>query len=197
MVRSDTTSDEQLISRAREGDGDAFRILVDRYEGLVAATVIGMLGRGPDAEDVGQETFIRFHGALDRFRGDSSVGTYLTRIAINQSLKAIRRRKSLTGRFAYKESEQEDFADDSADLSASLDDRERDRLIQEALQTLGEEHRAVVVLRMLQEYSTKETAQLLNVPEGTVMSRLSRALEKLEKVLAPVMGDPAASSGGI
>ncbi len=197
MVRSDTTSDEQLISRAREGDGDAFRILVDRYEGLVAATVIGMLGRGPDAEDVGQETFIRFHGALDRFRGDSSVGTYLTRIAINQSLKAIRRRKSLTGRLAYEESEQEDFADDSADLSASLDDRERDRLIQEALQTLGEEHRAVVVLRMLQEYSTKETAQLLNVPEGTVMSRLSRALEKLEKVLAPVMGDPAASSGGI
>ncbi len=197
MVRSDTTSDEQLISRAREGDGDAFRILVDRYEGLVAATVIGMLGRGPDAEDVGQETFIRFHGALDRFRGDSSVGTYLTRIAINQSLKAIRRRKSLTGRFAYQESEQEDFADDSADLSASLDDRERDRLIQKALQTLGEEHRAVVVLRMLQEYSTKETAQLLNVPEGTVMSRLSRALEKLEKVLAPVMGDPAASSGGI
>ena len=195
MVRSDTTSDERLVGRARNGDGDAFRMLVDRYEGLVAATVIGMLGRGPDAEDVGQETFIRFYRALDRFRGDSSVGTYLTRIAINQSLKAIRKRKSLMGRFTYQEPEQEGFPDDSADLAASLDDRERNRLIEQALQTLGEEHRAVVVLRMLQEYSTRETAELLGVPEGTVMSRLSRALEKLEKVLAPAMRDPAASSG--
>ena len=88
MVKSDAISDDRLIERSRNGDSQAFQLLVEKYEGMVAATVIGMLGRGPEAEDVGQETFIRFHGALERFRGDSTVGTYLTRIAINQSLSS-------------------------------------------------------------------------------------------------------------
>jgi len=59
----------------------------------VAATVIGMLGHCPEAEDIGQETFIRFYKSLDKFRGDASVGTYLTRIAINLSLNEIKRRR--------------------------------------------------------------------------------------------------------
>jgi len=190
MVNADMTSDDHLVQRAREGDAGAFRQLVERYEGQVAATVIGMLGRGEDAEDVGQETFIRFYRSLDKFRGEASVGTYLTRIAINQSLKMIRKRKSRAGRFAGSADEALVAPEPIGDLAEEIDERERKRLVHDALQHLGPEHRAVVVLRMLQGYSTKETAELLGVPSGTVMSRLSRALDGLERLLSPVIGDP-------
>src|SRR4051794_38893163 len=70
-------TDQELIGRARTGDERAFRLLVERHEGVVAATVAGMLGRGDDADDVGQETFIRFYRALGDFRGEASVKTYL------------------------------------------------------------------------------------------------------------------------
>ncbi len=80
--------DRSLVDRAQSGDEQAFRILVERYEGAVAATVIGMLGHG--AGDVGQEVFVRFYRSLSRFRGEAAVKTYLTRIAINQSLNALK-----------------------------------------------------------------------------------------------------------
>ena len=103
MSAVEAPPDEELLERARGGDDRAFRVLVDRYQGVVAATVTGMLGLGDDAEDVGQETFIRFHRSLDRFRGESSVATSLTRIAINLSLTALKRRRRWTERFKASE----------------------------------------------------------------------------------------------
>lgn len=92
-------TDEELIAAARQGDARAFQVLVEPYESRVAAVVVSMLGPGPDADDVGQETFIRFYTSIDRFRGDASLGTYVTRIAINQSLKALKRRRKWHERF--------------------------------------------------------------------------------------------------
>ena len=189
MVKSDATSDTELIERARGGDHHAFKTLVERYEGLIAGTIIGMLGRGPEAEDVGQETFIRFYRALNGFRGESAVGTYLTRIAINQSLKAIRKRRGFLGRLSPLDTEEAESLDSNTDVGRMYEEGERDRLVHQALQTLPPDQRAVVVLRMLQEYSTRETSRMLRIPEGTVMSRLSRALQKLEAVLGPVLRD--------
>jgi RNA polymerase sigma-70 factor (ECF subfamily) len=148
-----------------------------------------MLGPGADAEDVGQETFIRFHGALDRFRGDSSLKTYLIHIAMNLSLNALRGRRRTTLRFA-------DGADDLAAApeprvgpAGDTDAAEVRTIVQRAVSTLSEKHRAVVVLRMFNDYSTRETAQILGLPEGTVLSRLSRALHELEERLAPYVRD--------
>lgn len=70
---------------AREGDMAAFEEIVKRYEGKIARTVLGMVPEADEAEDIGQETFIRFYRSLHTFRGDSALGTYLTRIAINLS----------------------------------------------------------------------------------------------------------------
>lgn len=176
-----TPRDEELLDQARNGDQRAFRLLVERYEGKVAATVIGMLGRGPDADDVGQEVFVRLYRSLDKFRGDSSLGTYLTRIAINQSLKTIKRRQSWSRRFLNWE------PDLVADRHA--DDFEegigRASLVERALDSLSPDHRAVTVMRLMEGYSTRETAEILDIPEGTVMSRLSRALKNLEVTLGP------------
>jgi DNA-directed RNA polymerase specialized sigma24 family protein len=86
-------TDKELIGESSLGSHDAFKELVRRYEDRVAATVIGMVGSGPEAEDIGQEVFVRFYKHLDQFRGEAKLITYLTRIAINLSLNALRRRK--------------------------------------------------------------------------------------------------------
>ncbi|MFQ5571184.1 MAG: RNA polymerase sigma factor [Rhodothermales bacterium] len=184
-----TPSDEELLDRARRGDHRAFQYLVERYEAQVAATVVGMLGQGPEAEDVGQETFIRFYSALHTFRGDARLGTYLTRIAINESIKALRRRQRRVRRFLRRDAEETPLDLSAIEHGHTIDDRERAEMVHKALKTLNPAHRAVVVLRMLEGYSTRETAALLNVPEGTVMSRLSRALDKLERILGPILGE--------
>ncbi|NIR47450.1 sigma-70 family RNA polymerase sigma factor, partial [candidate division KSB1 bacterium] len=86
-------TDRELIDNVRAGDSQAFEQLVKRYESQVAATVIGMLGSCQEADDVGQEVFIRFYKAIHQFREEARLGTYLTRIAINLSLNELKRRK--------------------------------------------------------------------------------------------------------
>ncbi len=179
-----TLSDTDLIARTQGGDAGAFRLLVERYESQVAATVIGMLGHTPEADEVGQETFVRFYRSLDRFRGDAAVGTYLTRIAINASLTALERRKKRRLRFLRRD-DLEQMPTPAIEGGRDLAAKEQQALVQSAIRKLKPDHRAVVVLRMLNEYSTQETAALLNIPPGTVMSRLKRALDNLKTLLAP------------
>ena len=180
--------DTELLERARSGDQRAFHAIVQRYEPTVAATVKGMLGSGPEAEDVGQETFIRFYRALGTFREDSSLKTYLTRIAINLSLNALKRRRRLRDRFVRRD--EENFAEPSISGDREIDRNEQSRMIHRAIDRLDPKHRAVVVLRMLNGYSTKETAELLEVPAGTVLSRLSRGMKRLEELLKPYAEQP-------
>jgi len=182
---SDSPSDAELIARAREGDDRSFQTLVERYEGAVAATAIGMLGDGDDADDVGQETFIRFHRALASFRGESSLKTYLVHIAMNLSLNALRRRRRLLARFVSRDETGADAPAPAVGPEGEVDARELQAFVRAAVGRLNEKHRAVVVLRMFQECSTRETARILGVPEGTVLSRLSRAMKELEEHLAP------------
>jgi len=176
-----------LIERARAGDEAAFRALVTRFEPVVAGTVIGMLGRGQDAEDVGQETFVRFWRSLDRFRGDASAGTYLTRIAMNLSLNVLKRRQRMRRWFGG--SEPPDTPDPAGGPAAGLERSETAELVDAAIRTLPPAFRSVVVLRLVQGLSTAETARVLDVPTGTVLSRLARAQQKLRDLLAPVMSD--------
>ena len=178
-------TDEDLVIAAREGDDNAFKQLVKRFEPIVARTVIGMLGNCAEAEDVGQETFIRFYKALPRFRGESSVGTYLTRIAMNLSLNELKRRKRSLARFSQKPVEEyHDLADERQARGLDID-RERVWL---AIGQLEEKFRSVVVLRLIDGYSTEETARILNIPLGTVLSRLSRGQRRLRDLLEPHLG---------
>jgi len=181
VERPGSSSDQVLIDRARAGDDRAFRDLVDRHEPRVAATVIGMLGSGDEAEDVGQETFIRLYRSLARFRGESSLGTYVTRIAINLSLTALKKRKRWISRFVSQDETERDLPEASWDPRGELERKEDVRRVREAVERLAPNHRAVVVLRMIDGYSTRETSEILGIPSGTVMSRLARAMERLER----------------
>ncbi len=176
-------TDEEIIEEVRKGNESVFREFILRYESLVASTVIGMLGSCPEAEDVGQEVFIRFYNSIGGFRGESAVSTYLTRIAINLSLNELKRRKRRSLFFINSG----EFDTDIADTKQNEVYNENDRIVQAAIQKLPPKQRSVVVLRLIDGYSTKETAEILDLPTGTVLSRLSRAQEKLKDILLPYM----------
>lgn len=176
--------DLELISRARKGDQQAFAAIVRRYEALVARTVIGMLGNTQEAEDVGQEVFIRFYRAMEKFRGDSALGTYLVRIAINLSLNAMKKRKNSVD---INSKMDEGFkAEDLVIAEDTLAKKDAHDAVHQALLTLDPKFRSVVVLRMIEGYDTKETAEILDIPLGTVLSRLTRAQKQLRKILENV-----------
>lgn len=143
-----------------------------------------MLGSGDDADDVGQETFVRFFDSLDAFRGESSVRTYVVRIAMSCALNALRSQRRRNLRFVRDEVALLQAVDPAA--RATTPDGVQATQIRAALDRLSPEHRAVVVLRLLEERSTRETAEILQVPEGTVLSRLSRAVQQLRVTLGPV-----------
>lgn len=174
-------SDESLIQQAKKGNKKALQDLIGRYEQLVRSTVFGMLGNSPEAEDVAQEVFIRFYQKLDQYRGDAQLGTYLSRIAINLSLNELKRRKRNHQRFTFLQRADHELP--IADPSADPDKQDTKDLVWKALQLLEPDFRTVVVLRMIDGYSVKETAQILKMPEGTVASRLARAQKKLKSIL--------------
>jgi RNA polymerase sigma-70 factor (ECF subfamily) len=161
---------------------------VKKYESKVAAVIIGMLGYGDEAEDIGQETFMRFYKSLQRFKGESSVGTYLVRIAINLSINELKRRQR-RNRFFHASSlpgiEMESLPAEHSSSNPSPEQEEKKTFVQQALQKLEPRFRSVIVLRLIDGYSTKETARILKLPLGTVLSRLARAQMKLKKILGP------------
>ena len=179
-------SDEQLVEAARRGEEKAFMEIVKRHESRVASTVIGMLGDCPEAEDVGQETFIRFYRALGSFRGESTLATYLTRIAINLSLNELRRRRKRSSRFSSPPVDELPAIPDREAENATFEERE---IVRHALRMLKPEYRAVLVLRLMSGYSTRETAAILGIPVGTVLSRLARAQKKMREILVSLSGE--------
>jgi len=177
--------EKELLDKARSGDHSAFKELVQKHEHQVASTVIGMLGQTAEADDIGQETFIRFYRSLHRFRGDSSVGTYLTRIAINLCLNEIKRRK----RNKHLTSSNSNIDIDAfPDTKRKNEKKEARTIVQQAIQQLDPKFRTVVVLRLIDGYTSKETSKILKLPIGTVLSRLARAQIKLKTILTPLYG---------
>jgi RNA polymerase sigma-70 factor (ECF subfamily) len=178
--------ESELIERCRNGEQQAFSEIIRRYKGKIASTIFGMLGRCDEADDIGQEVFIRFYKSINNFRGESALGTYLTRIAINLSLNEIKRRK-LRSFLSFEKliEEGKDIMD--IDAKSSLD--ENKEIIQQAIQKLSSKYRSVLVLRLIDDYSTEETAKILNLPVGTVLSRLARAQIKLREYLKPYLSE--------
>ncbi len=155
------------------------------HEAAIGRTVTAMLGPGDEVDDVVQDTFIRCYESLHRFRGHAAFGTYLHRIAINRSRDILRRRQRLRARFVSHD----DVSLPSAGLTTEEEmiQRDRARLVHAAIARLTPDHRAVVTLRLLQGFSTEETANMLGIRYGTVLSRLSRATRRLQDLLKGVL----------
>jgi RNA polymerase sigma-70 factor, ECF subfamily len=139
-------------------------------------------------EDVVQEAFIKAYRSLDRFKGDSKVGTWLYRIAMNQCYDTLRkrsRRQKWLGLFPLQDDEesQSHEAIDGHSGDIALQSKDQQIEIQEALEKLSPDQRVVVELRLIQGFSTEETAAILKVQKGTVLSRLFYGCQKLKKLL--------------
>jgi RNA polymerase sigma-70 factor (ECF subfamily) len=173
--------ENDLIKASLAGDKLAFGEIVNRYRKMVARTVKGMLGDSVFAEDIGQEVFIKLYNSLSEFRGESKLATYIQKIAVNLTLNELKRRKRSFSMFSHK-GDDEIYEFEVADHE---DEKRRDakEMVNKALMNLDPKFRIVVIMRMLQGYSTKETAEMLELPLGTVLSRLSRAQEQLKEIL--------------
>jgi len=182
MIESYRKADEKELLRASlDGDKLAFGEIVNRYRKMVARTVKGMLGDSVFAEDIGQEVFIKLYHSLAGFRGEAKLATYIQKIAVNLTLNEIKRRKRFFSLFSQK-GDDDIHAYDVADHGHE-EKSDAKEMVKKAMMKLDPKFRIIVTMRMLQGYSTKETAEMLNLPLGTVLSRLSRAQEQLKGIL--------------
>lgn len=175
------SDDIELVKASVEGNKLAFEEIVNRYRKVVARTVKGMLGDSVYSEDIGQEVFIKLYNSLSEFRGEAKLSTYIQKIAINLTLNEIKRRKRFFSMFAQKgndEMHEVEIPDNEHE-----ERRDAKELVNKALMSLEPKFRIVLTMRMLQGYSTKETAEILDLPLGTVLSRLSRAQEQIKEIL--------------
>ena len=183
-VTVNSLSDHGLLEATREGDEAAFAELVGRYRNQITNYIYRLTNDYGEAVDLAQETFIRVYRAADRYQTGYAFSTYIYRIATNLAISELRRRKrrrlvSLTGFFQTSERTGEASDFDPPDARPLQDTElvrdERQRAIARAIQTLPDKYRAPLVLRDVEERSYDEIARILELSEGTVKSRISRA----------------------
>ena len=174
----------ELIAKAREGDREAFTVLVERYERRVVGVALAVVHNQDDALELAQETFVRAFENLKKFESRSSFSTWLYRIAANLSIDFWRREgryNVLRGEDA--ENELRRMPSSSGDSYRAASQTELGNRLKEALEELTPEHRAVVLLREVEGLSYDEISDVLQCPRGTVMSRLHYARNKLRSIL--------------
>lgn len=181
--------DADLVERSRQGDRAAFNELVNRNAQKVFRMARHMTRNDQDAEDVLQEAFLKAFSRLDQFQGDARFSTWLTRIAVNESLMRLRKGRnnktvSLDQELEIGESTiQREVADDGEDPEESYGRTEMREMLEAAIDSLAEGYRTVFVLRDVEGFSTEETAEMLELSTSAVKSRLLRARLQLRDKL--------------
>lgn len=186
--------DRELVRRAQEGDRGAFRDLYEKYHRRAYAVAFGVVKARQDALDIVQEAFVRVHRHLPNFQGTSSFYTWLYRIVMNLSIDIIRRRKTsrpveYDDTFRRRDA---DAAGEDTIVPKLLDQNPRKTVIRRelierieaALAELPEYHRQAILLREVEGLSYEEMAEVMDVPKGTIMSRLFHARKKMQAALA-------------
>jgi RNA polymerase sigma-70 factor (ECF subfamily) len=170
-----------LIARAQDSDRQAFSELVIRYRQRVVNLVYRICGDTELAQDMAQETFIRAWTKLSGYSPRSAFGNWLYRIATNATLDTLRRERTTAN------VDDLPLAAQDVSLEASIEGRDRAKLVQQAVLSLPPASRSVLVLREYQALSYREISETLGIPIGTVMSRLNYARERLSRILEPYL----------
>ena len=178
--------DKHILARARRGELDAFEELVRQYEKRVYAVALRSSGSPEDAADITQEVFLRAWRSIESFRGDSGFSTWLFRITMNLCVDHARHKNAQpqTQPLVVGEEDAERPISDTAPTPEEhLENSELGRELAAALDEVSEEHRRIVLLRDVSGLSYTEIAEVLEISEGTVKSRLSRARIALRTIL--------------
>ncbi len=186
METSKDCDSEELIDEACQGSELAFRRLVECNQDKLFAAMMRMLGCREDAEEAVQEAFIRAFTRIEDFNRQSKFSTWLYRIAFNSAISESRKRRpriSLDQRL-------EDFGGEAVDDAESVDApmlrAEQIQIVHQALDELSEDHRAILVLREMDDLAYEEISDVLRISVGTVRSRLSRARGQLRDVIEAI-----------
>jgi RNA polymerase sigma-70 factor (ECF subfamily) len=184
----DRSSDEaETVERARRGDASAYAELVQRYTEMAFRTAYLVTGSAAEAEDAAQDAFVKAYRALPTFRPGGSFRAWLLRIVGNEA----RNRRRSAGRRAALElraAQRLRLVGGEPSPEAAAEAAEERQALLRALNRMAEDDRQIISCRYLLELSVEETAAALGVPEGTVKSRLSRALSRLRELMEPVHG---------
>ncbi|HSR88388.1 MAG TPA: sigma-70 family RNA polymerase sigma factor [Pontiella sp.] len=183
-------TDGELVLKAQQGDVHAFDELVERYHGKIYGLTYNMTSNREDAEDLTQEVFIKAFQALPRFKGKSSFYTWLYRIAVNKTInyrKKRNRKRALSLDQFDQEIKTDEVYHDLTSKGSPLRNvslTELQKKMNEALQTLSEKHRTVVVLHDMQGIPHEEIAKMVGSSVGTIRSRLFYARRQMQAELA-------------
>ena len=192
--QQESAYDAELVRRFNNGDESAFVEMMQRYRGKIYGLTLSMLRNAADAEEITQDTFIRAHRGLSRFRGDSSLSTWLYRIALNLSRNRYwyffrrRRQDSVSLDRELADSSDATFSDliaaDTHDPLQETATTEFSELIARCMEKLDAKHREILTMRNVLNLSYEEIARTLGINVGTVKSRIARARENLRALLA-------------
>jgi RNA polymerase sigma-70 factor, ECF subfamily len=175
--------DAECVKRVQRGDTESFEILVRRHQKATFNLIYRLLGDYDDAAEVAQEVFLSAYKSIHQFRGEAHFSTWLYRIAFNH---ASTRRKSLNSKLQHIGLDgTEVLADGALDPAASAERKEIQWCVQRALNSLDPGDAQIILLRDLQDLPYEDIAETLDVPVGTVKSRLHRARQALKASLAP------------
>jgi RNA polymerase sigma-70 factor (ECF subfamily) len=188
--------DGEVVQRARNGDHEAFRVLVERYQGRAHGLALRVLRDEEQARDAVQDAFIKAYGSLDRFEGRSSFYTWLYRIVMNLCLDRKRRDRS-DRRVEWNDEVATGLEQDApgATPDAEAERGELGSILRRAIDALPEDARRTIELREIDGLSYKEIAAALGIPKGTVMSRLHYARRRLQESLRAAGVDPFGDGG--
>jgi len=170
----------QLVHQAKQGNKQAFEQLMTQYKGKVFRHAYAMLGDRMEAEDVSQEAFIKVYYSLHKLDSEYAFVSWLTRIVSNLCYDRIQKKKK---KHIIIEDGLDETLAESPDSEGSLQNKQLQLTIEEAMQTLSSEHREVIVLREIQGFTYDEMADILQIPKGTVKSRIHTARLELQKQL--------------
>lgn len=187
-----SSADSVLVARLKAGERTAFEDLIQTYQSLVYGLAFRLLNDPEEARDVTQETFLKAYRGVGAFRGECGLKTWLYRLAVNQASNhrrwwRRRRRHDTVSLDAPQGDASATLGDNLPSGGRSPEQvalgRERQRLLMMALDSLKHDYRVVVVLRDIEELSYEEIAATIDVPIGTVKSRIARGREELRKRL--------------
>jgi RNA polymerase sigma-70 factor (ECF subfamily) len=181
------SDDAQWIDQTLRGQPEAFGQLVLKYQDRLFNTVFHMVGHAEDARDIVQEALVQALLHLDSFQRHSAFYTWLYRIALNAAISHRRRRRPVASLDQMREAGHMEPVDCEDGPAEALDRQERCRQVRQAIASLGEEHRAVLVLREIDGCCYETIAEILDLPIGTVRSRLHRARLELRDELQKML----------
>lgn len=199
---SEPETNEYWVERYLAGEANAFDQLVRRTQNRLYSSILRIVGSRDEALDVLQETYLKIFRNIHRFERGSSFHTWAYRIAVNQSISHRRKRRLPSLRFSggskeneSREIDPQDPRSDQTSLEKLLND-ERNEQVEQALMSLPSAHRAVLVMCDYDDLRYEEIAEILDIPIGTVRSRIHRAREELRKRLEPVIRESHRDADG-